>query len=281
VGAEPDAQAEDSEGVRHRMWVVRDESAVGAICRAVGSGPLFIADGHHRFETAVAYREEMRSAHPKAPEEASFNYALVSIASAADEGLKILPTHRLIAQHDGGCLDPFKQRMADRFNLEKLPAPQGGEILSRLEASKPNLHVFAAYCGDGQYYLLTARQEAPEPYQSAVDLLDVTVLHGRLIDPVLASASVPTREDARVSHDSSAARIACRGAQIAYITDEAQARAAVDGGDFEIAFFLRPTRVSEVMAVAAAGQRMPGKSTYFYPKLPSGFVFSKGSEDPV
>ena len=281
VAAEPDAQAEDCSGVRHRMWVIQDESAVGAICSAVGSGPLFIADGHHRFETAVAYREEMRSAHPKAPADASFNYALVCVASAADEGLKILPTHRLIAHQDGGCLDRFKQRMADQFAVEKLPAPQGGEILSRVEEAKPGLHVFAAYCGDGHYYLLTARQEAPEPRQSAVDSLDVSVLHSRLIDPVLASARVPTGEDGRVSHDSKADRIPCRGAHIAYITEEAQARAAVDGGDFEIAFFLRPTRVSEVMAVAAAGQRMPGKSTYFYPKLPSGFVLSQASEVPI
>jgi len=281
VAAEPQAEAEDSEGVRHRMWLLHDESAIGAVCRAVGPGPLFIADGHHRFETAVAYRDEMRRAHPKAPAEASFNYALVSIASAADENLKILPTHRLIAHRDGGCLDRFKQRMVEEFTVEELPAPQGGGILSLLEQSRPDLHVFAAYCGDGHYYLLTARPEAPEPLQRAVDALDVSVLHTRLIDPVLASAGAPAGEDGRVSHDSKADRIACRGANIAYITEEAQARAAVDRGDFEIAFFLPPTRVSDVLAVAAAGQRMPGKSTYFYPKLPSGFVFSRASEDPL
>jgi uncharacterized protein (DUF1015 family) len=96
---------------------------------------------------------------------------------------------------------------------------------------------------------------------SAVASLDVSVLHDHLIDPVLATLH--------------------RQPKLTYVTDESQAMAAVDRGECDFAFFLRPTRVSEVLAVARAGDRMPGKSTYFYPKAPAGLVISDASAEPI
>ena len=84
ITAPPEAEALDHEGVTHRLWVVQDEATVASLGRAIGAGPLFIADGHHRFETARAYRDEMRRVHRDAPDTASFNYALMLIVSARD-----------------------------------------------------------------------------------------------------------------------------------------------------------------------------------------------------
>jgi hypothetical protein len=116
---------------------------------------------------------------------------------------------------------------------------------------------------------------------SVVERLDVSILHRRLVDPALASTGCPAEVGGRVSHDSDAAGPAARGPRLTYTTDAAQAIAAVDRGDYDVAFFLRPTRVADVIAAARAGERMPGKSTYFYPKVPAGLVLSDASEEPV
>jgi len=256
---------------------------IEAIVSAVGPGPIFIADGHHRFETAVAYRDEMRRALPQAPPDAGFNYALVLVVSAQEEGLHILPTHRLVAGIDEDSTDRIKARMADCFDVHQweLPDPESLGSQPWLEGVAADRHVFGAYCGDGRYYVLTARDEMLPPTASVVDHLDVSILHQHLIDPIVQSIEGRPDTDESVSHDSHTAGSALRGARLTYIVDEQQAVAAVERGDYDFAFFLRPTRISDVLAAARAGERMPGKSTYFHPKLPAGMVFSDASAEPI
>ena len=279
----PEAAAEDPGGVTHRLRPVQDPAIIEAIVSAVGPGPIFIADGHHRFETAVAYRDEMRRALPQAPPDAGFNYALVLLLSAQEEGLHILPTHRLVAGIDEDSTDRIKARMADCFDVHQweLPDPESLGSQPWLEGVAPDRHVFGAYCGDGRYYVLTARDEMLPPTASVVDHLDVSILHQHLIDPIVQSVEGRPETDESVSHDSHTAGSALRGARLTYIVDEQQAVAAVERGDYDFAFFLRPTRISDVLAAARAGERMPGKSTYFYPKLPAGMVFSDASAEPI
>lgn len=283
VKEEPEAVAEDTAGVIHRVWTLQDSASTAAVCAAIGSGPLFMADGHHRFETALAFRDEMRQATPEAVPEAGFNYALALVTSAQDDGLEILPTHRLVACPDEEGKEAMKAFMGEHFEVHRLdlPDPKGLGWHPWLECRASHRHVFGAYCGDGNYYVLIARDDMVSPSQSVVERLDVSILHRYLIDPLLADSGQAPDADGRISHDAQPTGTACRGARLRYVSDEEQAIAAVERGDYDFALFLRPTRISDVMAAARAGERMPGKSTYFYPKVPAGIVISDASAEPL
>lgn len=283
VARAADATATDSAAVVHRIWHLRDAKTTEAISAAVGPGPLFIADGHHRFETAMAYRDEMRQLNPDTPPEAGFNYALALVTSAQDQGLEIFPTHRLVSCPGAETQRGVQDLMREYFEVHEWPLPDPATLGRQpwLEGVAPDRHVFGAYCGDGKYYVLTARDDMLPRHESVVDHLDVSVLHRFLVDPILAASGPAADADGRVSHDSGSMAVACPGARLTYVTDERQAIEAVERGDYQFAFFLRPTRVADVMAAARAGERMPGKSTYFYPKVPAGILISDASAEPL
>ncbi len=284
VHLRPEATAEDGSGTVNRLWVLRDQSIIEHFCTAIGPGPLYIADGHHRFETALAYRDEMRQAHPSAPASAGFNYALALVNSAQDEGLRIFPTHRLISGLDDSAKAELWNCVQAYFEVETRPLanPNDPALLSWLDESDLNRPVFAIYSGDARLLVLVGKQTAlPIEADSVVARLDVSVLHNRLIDPVLAGTNCKVGNGGRISHDSHASGPTGRGLRLTYTTDAREAIAAVDRGDYDIAFFLRPTQVTDVIAAARAGERMPGKSTYFFPKIPAGLVISDASEKSV
>ncbi len=257
VSGEPEAVATDHEGVVHRLWALQQPADLGFICAAVGRGPLFIADGHHRFETALNCRDGMRRLAPDAPPTAGFSHALVLVTSARDEALRVLPTHRLISGLGEAGAEQMRQRMREWFTVREL-SPTAAVAGLR---DAPAGHVLAACSADGRGYLLTAREERLAPHPSAVASLDVSVLHEYLIDPVLAAVG-----DA---------------AKIEYIHDERAAAEAVARKQYDFAFLLRPTDIAEVMRVASSGERMPHKSTFFYPKAPAGLVVSSLGEEEV
>ncbi len=284
IHLKPEASAEDNSGTVNRLWVLQDRATLDHFRTTIGPGPLYIADGHHRFETALAYREEMRKVHPDAPKTAGFNYALALVNSAQDEGLRIFPTHRLIAGLDENAKATLWNCVQANFEVETRPVsnPNDPALFTWLEESDPDKPVFAIYSGEARLLVLVGKQTAlPSSGDSVVARLDVSILHHRLIDPVLTDTSCATGDRGRVSHDSHASGPTNRGRRLTYTTDAREAMAAVDRGDYDIAFFLRPTRVAEVMAAARAGERMPGKSTYFYPKIPAGLVISDASEEPI
>lgn len=262
IRGEAEAVAEDG-GVNHRLWVVREPAAADAFLAAVGDGPLYIADGHHRFETALTHREEMRRRFPDAPPSAGFNHALALIASGLDQALKILPTHRLVSGLPVAAAAELRARMEECFDIHRWPLPNPEDLGDQpwLEGAADGRHVYGAYCGDGFYCVLRAREELVPPSASVVAGLDVSVLHRCLLDPVLEAAGPSARVD--------------------YVVDGQQAARAVAQGQCQFAFFLRPTRVAEVMAAARTGERMPGKSTYFHPKAPAGLVLSDASPEPI
>ena len=123
VAREPDATAKDAAGVIHRVWHLPDPKTAEAICAAVGPGPLFIADGHHRFETAIAYRDEMRQLNRETASEAGFNYALALVTSARDEGLEIFPTHRLVSCPGEEAQQRVASLMREYFEVHEWPLP--------------------------------------------------------------------------------------------------------------------------------------------------------------
>jgi len=263
VGGTPQAEAVEHDGVRDRLWTVTDETKIRRLLGGIGAGPLAIADGHHRFETAMAYRGEMRERHPTAPAEAEFNYALALVTSARDPALAILPTHRLIAGLGGNGIAAMKQRMREAFDFTEMVLTEDGMKWGAWNgggaAGRPT---FGVYCGGDNYYLLSPREEDAANSSSAVERLDVGVIHRLLIDPVIAGCSTGN----------------CK---IEYMTSAQEAVERVRRGDAEAAILLRRTRIEDVLAVAKAGQRMPGKSTYFYPKAPAGLVLSSATAAPI
>ena len=280
AGGEPEATATSSDGTTNRIWVMRDPQAVSAASDAIGPGPLYIADGHHRFETACAYRDEMRRAYPDASPDAGFNHALALVNSSRDEGLRIFPTHRIVSGLDEAARKRLSDCMERYFEVstDRVDGVDPSADLAWLEEAAPGRGAFGVY-RESHLYRLVAKEAALPETGNVVDKLDVSILHSRLIDPMLAGAGCDRHDD--ISHDSHAAGPTARGTRLTYTTDVREAIAAVDRGDYDCAFFLRPTRVSDVMEAARAGERMPGKSTYFYPKIPAGLLVSDASENSI
>ncbi len=269
VAGPPDADVRDDDGVRHRLWIVPEaeggdggtDGAVGDLARVVREGPITIADGHHRYETAVRYRDERRMTR-SCDEDPPFDYILMLFLETAAQTLTILPTHR-VALGLGDVAVVLIERAGALFDVRAV-ADSGA--LER--AFGPESAVPSAPGGRGRIGLWTrsggavleARREAFEPYLpaagEALRRLDVT-----LVGVALERLTGIGREETAAG-------------RVAYTRSAAEAIAAVSAGEggADAAFLLEPTPLAGVIAVAAAGDVMPQKSTYFYPKPLSGLL---------
>ena len=232
------------------LWRVADREQVEAIAAALRGASLYVADGHHRYETAVAYAAERRAADLDAPHGAPFEHCLVYLAAADDPGITILPTHRLVRPGHGIAfsLDDLWARLDDAF--EAVPAADGRAALAAASSMRATHHAFAVVAHDGAAVLRRPRHSGGSPR----DRLDVAVLEAEVLAP------------AGVSRDMISA-----GA-LSYTRDPDGLDTAVHRGDAVLAFGVSPVTTGEVIAVADAGETMPQKSTYFYPKVPTGLV---------
>jgi uncharacterized protein (DUF1015 family) len=251
-------------GERHRVWIVDDPSTTRAIVAAFArGGPLYIADGHHRYETSLAFRAEAEATVPGA------RATLAALTWAEDPGLLALPTHRLLGAVDPSfTLEATETRWADLFDVEYYPFPDGATdqdvdtVMQRLASSGRAAPSFGVYgLGDpGRFGILALRGRnvpegaLPADRSEAWKSLDVSLLHTLLVDPLVAQTGRPREE------------------VLSYTRHPQAAVAAVREGRAAVAFFLNGTPVSGVLAVADAHDRMPEKSTYFHPKPPAGVV---------
>lgn len=266
----PTIDLSDWDGIRHRVWTFEDRVEIEAVRDAFESTPIFIADGHHRYETALAFRDLMRAkdrGDHAAKNTRPYNYIMMTLVSADDPGLVILPIHRLLRQLPGGGLDAYLAQVSQQFSVERVPFPLDLEagaaaILGRLQATGSGIHRFGLYVGGESAYLLTladeriVEAEVTEGKPAAYKRLDVTILHALLIDgPLRRQGQAALPDDAFL-----------------YTHDAVEAIRMVQAGACGAAFFLNPTKIAEVQAVAGAGLRMPPKSTFFYPKLLTGLV---------
>ena len=249
---------------QHRVWLVDDADLVNALQAAFATGePLYIADGHHRYETSLAFRQDAGRSLPGA------GATLAAITWADDPGLLALPTHRLLSGIDPALtLEEAETRWGEVFHVEYYPvwedAPpeQLDAFIQQLASSGragPSFGIFGLGQPDLFGILELRRRKPPDgalpPERSdAWKSLDVSLLHTLLIDPLIAESGRPREEVLRYT----------RGAH--------EAVARVRRGEADVAFFLNPTPVTGVLAVADAGDLMPEKSTYFYPKPPAGLV---------
>jgi uncharacterized protein (DUF1015 family) len=261
--APPDADVVDDDGVVHRMWQVPDDGtgdgAALALAAAAGRGPVTIADGHHRYETALRYRDERRMSR-SCEEDPAFDYLLALLLESTRQPLTVLPTHRVVRGAGGGSL------AADAAALFRVETGVGRDQLVRefagLDGGGRGRFGMWSKADGGRGAILEARPEAFErlelPGGPAVRGLDVTRLAAAL------------EQLSQVDAEALAA-----GGRVEYTKSAAEAIALVDAGaDADVAFLLEPTPVASILAVAAEGDVMPQKSTYFYPKPLTGLVLN-------
>jgi uncharacterized protein (DUF1015 family) len=261
----PDLDVTEDDGQRHRVWRIEEAAAIAAIHERLRDGEVFIADGHHRYETALRYRDEQRAALGAAappPGAAPYDYVLAYLTRMEDPGLVILPTHRVLAESPLAPAE-LEAALARHFQVEHLPRTADGvrTLLTRLDAGAAGsgIRIGAALRGVDRLGLLTAPVEAlpfPSSVPQVLRALDVTALHQIVLAGTLG---LPIGE---------------RGGTpgLTYTQDAAAALAAVERDGAAAAFFLPPTGVDALRAVATAGLTMPEKSTYFHPKLLTGLV---------
>lgn len=278
ANTKPAIDLRDWEGIRHRVWICQERKTIGELRDAFAPQPIFIADGHHRYETALAFRDLMRArdrGDPVLLRRRPYNYIMMALVSAQDPGLVILPIHRVIRYLPGGSLDAYLVHVTPHFTAEPLPVshdPESGAaaLLGRMQRKGAQAHSFGLYVGGERGYLLTLRderilEEAAAGKPAAYKRLDVTIVHALLIEePLRRQGLAPFPDDA-----------------LTYTHDAAEAIREVQEGRAAAAILLNPTRIGEVQEVATAGLRMPPKSTFFYPKLLTGLVISPINMDEV
>jgi uncharacterized protein (DUF1015 family) len=261
----------DEHGIGHRFWIVDDPVAIEAARIALRDRAIIIADGHHRYETALAYREQMHARYPNL-NPAPWDYITMYLCNTVHRSLTILPAHRLIRQVPHKVLDDFERKAADIFDLHCVSirqTPEGRERavnqLLELMARKPDETVFGAYWGRS-YALAMRLRDKPK----------ALALYGAHLSPVQQDLGVALLHCVVIrgllAENQDLAAASGRG-NVYFQRDPVQCFAEVDEGQAAIALLCNPTRVEDVMRVAAAGERMPQKGTYFWPKPLAGIVF--------
>jgi uncharacterized protein (DUF1015 family) len=254
TATEPALDCADETGVRHRLWVVDDPDRIAAWRERMASQRVLIADGHHRYRTSLAYRDAVRAANGGRP--GPWDELLMFLVDADLHGPAVLAVHRLLADLDGGGV---VAGLEGDFEVRPAASPAEAE---RLLGDLPEEAVaFGLYSG-GRSRLLVARDPAGLAAEAGRDrrLLDVEVLHG----PVLSKRLGVSDFEGRVGYES----------------DLAAAVAAVDAGAAASLLVLRPARFRAVAAIAAGGEILPQKTTYFYPKPRDGLVLRPLDESP-
>ncbi|NIM04983.1 MAG: DUF1015 family protein [Armatimonadetes bacterium] len=243
----PISRADLTDGSRCSLWRVSDAEMTNQICGMIGDGPIFIADGHHRYETALAFSRQEHEESRGAP----VNYVLTLLVEASDPGLIILPTHRAIPDLGKEDMERLWAHLRQCCHLEQVPAGTAGPAAALeglLKQVYVNDHSFGIYTKAEGCWQFTLKEPSAEPAQGASSA-PVAALHRHVLDPVLGGE-----------------------VKFGYYKDAQEARAAVDSGEYSVAFFLRPLRSEELIQAALSRERLPGKSTYFWPKVPAGLV---------
>jgi uncharacterized protein (DUF1015 family) len=260
-------EARDEYDVVHRLWPVFDAGVIANVRQAMAGQKLVIADGHHRYETAVAYRNQCRAAAPRPDLDAPYEKVMMTFFNTRSEGLLILPTHRVIAGLADFQAEAFRHNMAGTFDQEVFSFASPGECATVLETFRRELALrgssvpaIGMYAGSS-FVLFSLKSTAdlaqllPE-VPPALRRLDVVLLHRLLLEKGL---------------DITPAAVAA-GQYLTYERDIAVALASVDEGRAQACFLLNPIGVETTTEIALSGQVLPQKSTDFFPKLLSGIT---------
>lgn len=256
----PDSEFTDGDNVTHKLWCVSDPSVISAIAAKMSDKKLYIADGHHRYETALNYQKYVQD---NLDESGTSDYVPMMLVNMENSGLVVFPTHRIVRDLSGFDYNAVCEKCREYFTVTPyLNREKGEQGLER--AYNEGRKAFVLFTGDNNYTLLelndigVMEQFIPNA-SKALRELDVSILHTLILERIFG-----------IDKENMAHQI-----NLTYTRSADEALAAVDGQRANCAFLLNPTRVSEIRDVAAAGEKMPQKSTYFYPKLTTGLVMNK------
>jgi len=244
------------DGVSHRLWRLTDRAAQARIAAAMADRKVYIADGHHRYETMLALRDELR---PEATSpRSSIEYGSMFLCGMEGPGVVVLPTHRVVHGLQGFDMARFIDRLRARFEVHELDASSAEELRGPADQREGSFLL----ASQGRFFSLSLRpgEAASVPGPEVLRHVDVPILHGLILEDVLGI-------------DRSAQE---RQTNLRYLKD---ARAAVEESrrpEVQAVFLLNPTRIEQLRAAADAGEVMPQKSTFFFPKLASGLLL-----DPI
>jgi uncharacterized protein (DUF1015 family) len=260
--AKPLIEVPDDFGEIHKLWQITDPQDIKDIKQALADKELFIADGHHRYETAVNFMNECRAKGWKPMGVESFTHRMMTMISMDDPDLVILATHRLVRDLPNFQLDNFLRALREDFIVE--PTSVRHELYRRLEAGKKwtfglgadgGKRLFLVRLKDGSVIDKRITGKMSSEWKS----LDVTVLHSLILERLLGIDAAKLEAQSHVD----------------YGRDKDKGLERLSEGKYQLVFLMNPTGVRDVQAVASAGERMPQKSTDFYPKLLTGMVFMK------
>ncbi len=256
----------DEYSVVHRLWPVFDHGFVAEIQRQMTDKKLVIADGHHRYETALNYRNESRAKAAKTHPTAAYEFAMMTFVNSHSTGLTILPTHRVVRDVANFNFDDFRKALAPFFDWYSYPFQSPaerpasfGEFRRDLEERRHGRHAIGVYSGGGAFYLFLLRRgidlkDLFPDLSEAQRNLDLVLLHSLMLEKGLGiTAEAVTAEK-----------------NITYEREMEAALGTVDRGEAQLACILNPVAVRQVIQIALAGDVLPQKSTDFYPKLLSG-----------
>lgn len=267
---ESDFSATDSYGVNYQVWIITDEAAIDKISKLFADKIIYIADGHHRYETALSYREEQRAARNFYTGDEPYNFLMMSLIDSRDPGLVMLPSHRLVRGLAPEKLVQLEQALTPFFTFDSLlpSLPTLSETiqswLRTLETEGKRGNVLGLYgLHEKKLCLLRLKRDAdlqkviPREELSLWKKLDVALLQQIVLGDALG---IDTLEK-ETKH-------------LEFTRDALEAVSKVDSGAYQMAFLLNPTSISGMLEAADAGKRLPQKSTYFYPKAPAGLVIN-------
>ena len=252
-GRKPTIEFADG-GEAHKLWVANEPEFVQRVSHFLASKPIYIADGHHRYETALAYRDERRQQSKNVKGNEAYNFIMITVVSFSDPGLVVLPVHRLIGNLSGDSVGKVRGILEAHFEL--IPSvlvdgviPETTGATARVLGLEP-----------GKIIALKLRQSSalkelmPQDHSHAYNRLDISIVQHLIIEKLAAM-------DKHVS--------------VAYTPNAPEALRLVENGDYKLAFLLNNIPVSTIKSIADSNDKMPGKSTYFYPKLPTGLVLNR------
>ncbi|MDD8019283.1 MAG: DUF1015 domain-containing protein [Bacteroidota bacterium] len=253
------------ENVRNQLWAISDSKVIEKVAAELEPKQVLIADGHHRYETGLAYRDLMRSQNPNHTGRELYNYIMMFFTNLDDEGLVIFPTHRVIhslTKFDGQALVGTLQ---EHFDVQLYPTPQ-----MMMDAMKQHPEFVYGFVSNhsNKFFVATLKNKSlldtlvTDNLPQEVKGLDVVLLHNYILRNLLG-----------ISQEAQEKKL-----NIHYLQNVHESVDEVASGKSQIAFFVNPTKIEQVRAVAKSGNTMPQKSTFFYPKLISGLVLNKMEE---
>lgn len=253
MAAKPTEEAVDKNGVVNRFWAVTDAAEIGKVQAFLADQQIAIADGHHRYETALAYRDEMREATGCACGNCEFDYLMMTLVNVYEKDMTIYPTHRVLGNLSQDALARLNENLGESFEVNA----SSKETLIDDMAREGTIGMYRS--GNATILKPKPGAESLIPGSQASRKLELNVLHKLILEKHLGIDDEKLRNQAH----------------IIYTRDVDEAFGLVDSGQRQIAFLLNHIAVKAVLDVAAAGEKMPQKATYFYPKLLSGLALRK------